>query len=115
MDDRRQERLDELTAQLGAIQDELTRAERSATALRGARNALFAELVREEHGIGIGDQVIWSGEQRLRDRCRPVTLRGVVVDVPMQGRLMVRRMNRSGVPMDHTVTVPAAAVAVAGR
>ncbi len=115
MTERKQERLGELSAQLGAVQEELTRTERSVAALRGARNALYAELVREEHGIVVGDLVAWSGEQQLRDRRRPVTFRGMVMDVPMQDRLLVRRMNRDGEPMEQTVCVPVEALVGSGR
>lgn len=115
MAERRQERIDELATQLGALQDELSRTERSVAALRGARNALCAELVREEHGIAVGDAVVWHGEQQLRNRCRRVTLRGVVLDVPMRGRLLVQRLNRDGGLMDCTVCVPAAVVTASRR
>jgi len=115
MAERRQERIDELAVQLDALQAELDRTERSATALRGARNALFAELVREEHGIVVGDVVFWHGEQQLRSRCRQVTLRGVVLEVPMRGRLMVQRLNRDGGRMDYTVCVPADVVTASRR
>jgi len=101
-------RADELTAQLDELQSELARAERSVDILRRARSGIYAEITREKHGIAPGDLVSWEGEQRGRNsqRSRTLTLRGVVVAVPMRDRLQIHRLNRHGKPMDQTVYVP---------
>ena len=101
-------RADELSAQLDELQSELSRAERSVDILRRARGVIYAEITREKHGIAPGDLVSWEGEQRGRNsqRWRTLTLRGVVVAVPMRDRLQIHRLNRHGKPMDQTVYVP---------
>jgi hypothetical protein len=83
--------------------------------LRQARSVLYAAITREEHGIALGDLVAWHGERRRRGGGRrPITLRGVVVDVPMRNRLLVHRLNRDGAPMEQTVYVPVDEVTAAG-
>ena len=101
-------RANELSDQLDELQGELSRAERSVDILRRARSGIYAEITREKHGIAPGDLVSWEGERRGRNsqRSRPLTLRGVVVAVPMRDRLQIRRLNRHGKPMDQTVYVP---------
>jgi hypothetical protein len=117
MADKRQERIAGLTSQLAGLQNELQRAERSVAVLRQARRVLYAEIAREEHGIALGDLVAWRGERQRRGGgpSRPITLCGVVIDVPMRDRLLVHRLNRAGKPMDQTVYVPAREVTVTGN
>lgn len=115
MNGRRQERMAELEAHLHVLRRELAEAERGVATLRTARNALFAELVREEFAIAIGDTVAWLGEQVGKTRRRMVTLRGVVLDVPLEGRLLVQRVNRDGKPMEETLCLPAHVVAFDSR
>ncbi len=115
MDGRKQERMAELEAHLHVLRRELAQAERGVATLRDARNALFAELVREEHGIAVGDRVAWLGEQGGKNRRRMVTLRGVVLGVPLEGRLLVQRVNRDGKPMEETLCLPAHVVALDSR
>lgn len=115
MNGRRQEHMAELKAHLDILRGELVQAERNVANLRTARNALFAQLVREEYGIAAGDTVVWLGEQTGPSRRRPLTLRGLVLDVPLEGRLLVRRVNRSGRPMEETLYIPARMVALDSR
>jgi hypothetical protein len=112
MAETRQNRVVGLSNQLQSLQSELERAEQSVAVLRQARSVLYAEMAREEHGIALGDRVAWRGERRARGGrgSRPITLRGVVVDVPMQDRLLVHRVNSRGERMEQTVYVPVSEV-----
>lgn len=115
MKGRRQERMTELAAHLDVLRDELKLAEGRVATLRDRRNTLFAELVREEYGIAVGDRVAWLGEQGGKTRRRMVTLRGLVLDVPLEGRLLVQRVNRDGRPMEETLCLPVQVVALDSR
>jgi hypothetical protein len=115
MKDRRQERMVELATHLKVLRGELSQAERSVATLREARNAIFAELIREEYGIAVGDTVAWLGEVGGGPRRRMVTLRGMVLGIPLEGKLLVQRVNREGRPMEETLCLPAQVVALASR
>jgi hypothetical protein len=107
MAETKQERVVTLSDQLGDLQVELRNAERSVQVLRQAREIVQAEIVRQAHGIALGDTIAWPGEQRLRNRPpRPITLRGTVIGVPSPDHLLVQRVNRNGEPMDQALCVP---------